>query len=196
MVTPIVRSRRMPRGARKAQRGFSLLEVMISMVILTVGLVSLLGVFGLALAATQTSQQDLIAKGLANEALESIMTARNSTQLAWDQVENVGYSNGIFLSGMQPINLPGTDGIYGTTDDSGIKQTLKDPGPDGIYGTSDDILIPLNGYQRQIQFSDVLDSSGNVVASLRGVTITVQYKATQSGMPKTYALNTYISQYR
>ena len=38
---------------------------MISMVILTVGLVSLLGVFGLAMAATQTSQQDMIAKQLA-----------------------------------------------------------------------------------------------------------------------------------
>ena len=49
-------------GARTHEEtGFSLIEVMLSMVILTVGLMSLLGVFGLAMASTQTSQQDMIA---------------------------------------------------------------------------------------------------------------------------------------
>jgi len=72
------------RGLHKPNdRGFSLIEVVISMAILTVGLVSLLGVFGLAMASTQTSQQDMIAKQLADEALESIITARNTTQLGW-----------------------------------------------------------------------------------------------------------------
>src|SRR5208282_2801440 len=41
------------RAQRPAERGFSLIEVMISMVVLTVGLISLLGVFGLAMASTQ-----------------------------------------------------------------------------------------------------------------------------------------------
>src|SRR5208282_3368198 len=78
-------------GARKqAESGFSLVEVMISMVILTVGLVSLLGVFGLAMASTQTSQQDMIAKQLANEAYESIVTARNTSQITWDDIQNTG----------------------------------------------------------------------------------------------------------
>ena len=51
---------------------------MISMVIMTVGLVSLLGVFGLAMASTQTSQQNGISKQLANEALEGVLTARET----------------------------------------------------------------------------------------------------------------------
>jgi Tfp pilus assembly protein PilV len=68
---------------------------MVSMVVLTVGLVTLLGVFGLAVATTQTSQEDLIAKGLADEALESIVTARNTSQLSWDQIQNVGTGNGV-----------------------------------------------------------------------------------------------------
>ena len=76
------------RARKQAESGFSLLEVMISMVILTVGLVSLLGVFGLAMATTQTSQQNMIAKQLANEAYESIVTARNSSQLSWSQIQN------------------------------------------------------------------------------------------------------------
>ena len=61
---------------------------MISMVILTVGLVSVLGVFGLAMASTQTSQVDMIAKQLANEAYESIVTARNTSQISWDAIQN------------------------------------------------------------------------------------------------------------
>ena len=69
-----------------AESGFSLIEVVISMAILTVGMVSLLGVFGLAMASTQTSEQDMIAKQLANEAYESlVVTARNTSQMNWDQ---------------------------------------------------------------------------------------------------------------
>ena len=73
----------------RRESGFSLIEVMISMAVLTVGMVSLLGVFGLAMASTQTSQQDMIAKQLANEALESIVTARNTSQISWDAIQNV-----------------------------------------------------------------------------------------------------------
>ncbi len=81
---------RFSRPTRTAQSGFSLIEVMISMVVLTIGLVSLLGVFGLAMASTQTSQQDMIAKQLADEQYESIVTARNTTQINWDQINNIG----------------------------------------------------------------------------------------------------------
>src|SRR5271167_1509654 len=70
--------------------GFSLIEVLVSMVILTTGLVSLLGVFGLAMSSTQTSQNALIAKQLANESYESIITARNTTQINWDDIQNTG----------------------------------------------------------------------------------------------------------
>ena len=81
------------RERNATESGFSLLEVVISMAILTVGLVSLLGVFGLAMASTQTSQQDMIAKQLANEAMESIVTARNTSQISWDDIQNVGSTN-------------------------------------------------------------------------------------------------------
>ncbi len=60
------------------------------MAVLTVGMVSLLGVFGLAMASTQTAQQDMIAKQLANEAYESIITARNTTQVTFDDIQNTG----------------------------------------------------------------------------------------------------------
>jgi len=197
MAAAIVRGTRISSRRRHAEGGFTLIEVMISMCVLTVGLVSLLGVFGLAMANTQTSQQDLIAKQLANESLDSIFTARNSSQLTWAQIANVGTGNGIFLTNMQPIYKAGADGIFGTADDvTAGEQTLQDPGPDGIFGTADDISIPLTGYHRQVQIQPVLDSNGNPISTLSSITITVQYSATQTGVTKTYVLNSYISPYR
>jgi prepilin-type N-terminal cleavage/methylation domain-containing protein len=193
-------------GPKHAERGFSLLEVIISMAILTVGLVSLLGVFGLAMASTMTSQEDMIAKQLANESYESIVTARNTSQISWDDIQNVGSTNcpnsgasscGIFLSNTNPIYNSGVDGIFGTSDDSAAgEETLKEPGADGIYGTSDDVQIPLTGFQRTIQISTTYDQNNNAIASLRGVTVTVQYYTSQTKLPKTYVLNSYISQFQ
>ena len=192
------------RVRKQAERGFSLLEVVISMAVLTVGLVSLLGVFGLAMASTQTSQQDMIAKQLANEALESVVTARNTSQIHWDDVQNVGApcsgsagTCGLFVTAATSIYKAGADGIFGTTDDSiAGMQTLTEPGPDGIFGTADDLSIPLTGYKRTILISPVVDSNNNVVSSLRGINITVQYSTTQTRLPKTYVLSSFISQYQ
>src|SRR5262249_31680216 len=127
----------------KSQRGFTLIETMVSMVILTIGSIGLLGVFGLAVKASQTSQQDMIARQLASEAIESIYTARNSSELAWSQIANIS-NGGIFTDGYTSIKCAGADGISGTADDascltssgatcpSGGVRCLTEPGPDGI----------------------------------------------------------------
>jgi prepilin-type N-terminal cleavage/methylation domain-containing protein len=206
MATSIVTRNKIVRANRKAEAGFSLLEVIISMTILTVGMVSLLGVFGLAMATTQTSQQDLIAKQLANEAYESIMTARNTSQMNWDNIQNVGSTNcpltnasscGIFLTGFQPMYNSGADGIFGTADDSAAgEETIQDPGPDGIFQTADDTFIPLTGYQRQITISPLYDSGGNLISTLRSTTVTVQYQTSQAQTKKTYSLNSFISEFQ
>jgi prepilin-type N-terminal cleavage/methylation domain-containing protein len=206
MVTSVSKRGGYSRAPKPAESGFSLLEVVISMAVLTVGLVSLLGVFGLAMASTQTSQQDMIAKQLANEALESIVTARNTSQMSWDSIQNVGSTNcpnsgtstcGIFLTGAQPIYNSGADGIFGTADDAAAgAETLREPGPDGIYGNSNDVIIPLTPYQRTIVFAPLYDAQGNLVTTLRGVTITMQYTTSQATLQKTYVLNSFISQFQ
>ncbi len=199
-------------GARNHEEiGFSLIEVMLSMVILTVGLISLLGVFGLAMASTQTTQQDMIAKQLANEAYESIVTARNTSQIDWDEIQNTTGTQyctdlpspcGIFVGSAttlqyQPIYNAGADGIFGTADDAAAgEETLREPGPDGTYGDADDIQIPLTTFQRAIQIAPVLDVNGDVEPSLRSVTITVEYQTPKSKLMKTYSLNSFISQYQ
>src|SRR5260370_5841268 len=95
--------------ARERQQGFTLVEVMILVVIVTVGLVSMLAVFGLSLAATQTAQEDMIAKQLASQTLESIFTARDTSQITWNQIQNVS-NGGIFVDGFTQILDPGPDG--------------------------------------------------------------------------------------
>jgi len=199
------------RARNQAESGFSLIEVMISMVILTVGLVSVLGVFGLAMASTQTSQLDMIAKQLANEAYESIVTARNTSQISWDAIQNSSGTQyctdtpspcGIFVGSAaspvyQSIYNSGADGIFGTADDANAgEETLEEPGPDGKYGDADDIKMPLTDFQRAIQITPLFDVNNNLVPTLRSVTITVQYTVPRTPLKKTYVLNSFISQYR
>ncbi len=183
---------------RRGEAGFSLVEVLISAVIMTVGLLTLLGVLGLAMAATQTAQQDMVARQLASEAMESIMTARDTAQISWASIQNVS-NGGIFVDNPQflPINQPGADGILGTADDAAAGAAfLTEPGPDGIVGTADDVKLGLTNYQRSIAIGNLVDANGNINPTLRSVTITVQYTVPQSSNPKQYVLTGFISQYR
>lgn len=169
---------------------------MFSIALMTIGLVALLGVFGLAMASTQTSLQNSISKQIADEAMEGILTARETQNLTWAQIANTG-AGGVFLSGFQPVDCAGVDGIIGTADDAACgPQILTLPGPDGIFGTADDIQMPLTNYQRQIAIAPALDQNGNPIPTLDTVTITVQYTNPQLKTTQNYILTTYISQYR
>ena len=181
-----------PKTKLGREHGFTLLEVLISMVVLTIGLVSLLGVFAVAMASTQSSQQDLIAKQLASEAMESIFTARDTSQLAWGLILNTS-NGGIFVDNppFQPINYPGADGIVGTADDAVAgPEMMSLPGKDGITGTADDVQMSLANYQRSIVITNVAGTT-----TLRTITITIQYN-TAKGLPKSYILTGNISAFR
>jgi prepilin-type N-terminal cleavage/methylation domain-containing protein len=184
------------------QQGFSLLECMISMVILMVGLLSLLSVFGLAMASTQTSQENNTAKQLANEAMEGILTARETANITWAQINNTG-SGGIFLPGFLPIDCAGVDGIIGTADDAACgAQTIELPGPNGVFAgncpaVGPDTCLPLTNFTRQIVISPVFPPGGGpAITTLRAVTITVQYTGAQIKIPRQYILSTFISPYQ
>jgi prepilin-type N-terminal cleavage/methylation domain-containing protein len=185
--------------SRKVSRGFSLIEVMISMALLTIGLLSLLGIFGYAMAATQGSQENNTAKLLADEAMEGILTARETSNINWTQINNTG-SGGIFLPGFLPIDCAGVDGIIGTADDAACgPQILEQPGPSGVYvGTCPpDACNNLSTFTRQILISPVVPAGGGPPSpTLRSVTITIQYTLPQFRVPKQYILTTFISPYR
>jgi prepilin-type N-terminal cleavage/methylation domain-containing protein len=188
------------------QSGFTLIECMISMVILTIGSVGLLGVFGLAVKANQASQSDLIARQLASETIEGIYTARNTAQISWPQIQNVS-NGGIFTDGLNPVKCAGADGILDTADDvscltasgatcpNGGVKCLTEPGPDGIMGTADDVILSLSNYQRQVLIQPLLDTAGNPIQTLNLVTVTIQYSTSSSPVAKTYVINEYVSAY-
>ena len=102
-----MRSSKSIRSRFKSDSGFTLIEVLISMFILTIGLLSLLGVFGLAMSGTMTAQEDRIAKQLAQDAYESIYTARDTANVPWVNENVSGGGTGIFVSGFQPIYQSG-----------------------------------------------------------------------------------------
>jgi hypothetical protein len=131
--------------------------------------------------------------------MESILTARETANVTWTQIQNTG-AGGIFLPGFLPINCPGVDGIIGTADDAACgPRVLEQPAPSGIYaGTCPpDTCTPLTTFQRQVQILPVLPAGGGPpIATLRQVTISIQYNTPQIKVPRNYVMNTFISQYR
>jgi hypothetical protein len=134
---------------------------------------------------------------LADEAMEGILTARETANISWAQINNTG-SGGIFLPGFLPIDCAGVDGLIGTADDAACgPQILEQPGPSGVYvGTCPpDVCNNLTNFTRQILISPVI-VGGQASPTLRQVTITIQYTLPQFNVPRQYVLNTYISPYR
>ena len=192
---------------RSDQRGFSLLEVMFAMVILAVGMLAVLASLGIAIGANATSQEDMIARQLASEAMESIFNARNTSQLGFTAINNTtAVPPGVFLPAALQPKCAGPDGILGTVDDVACKtaagvvcpnagiECLTEPGPDGIVGTADDVIISLANYTRTITITPLLEG-GTTVPTLVLVTITINYSVPNHSGAKSYVLEEEISSY-
>lgn len=179
----------MHRTGSRADRGFSMIEAVVAMGLLTVGLLSLAAVFTKSLALTSSAGADIIAKDKAFEAIESLLAARDAKLIVWADVNNTG-NGGKFVSGYQPVYNPGADGIIGTADDSGgALETIASPGPDQELGTSDDVQRSLGDYERQISITN--DSVSTT--TLRRIKVDVRYGT--GGMKKTYTVETLITSF-
>jgi len=178
-------------NTKTSERGFTLLETMIAILILSIGVLGLAALLGNGLAFLNGSQADFIAQEKAAEAIECVFTARDTQALTWAQIQNVG-SGGLFLSGAQPMLDPGPDGLVGTAADSGANpSTLIFPGPDGILGTADDIIMDLSntyGMTRTITISSIANED-----AVRQIQVTIAYRSGR--FQRTYTLTTFISQY-
>ncbi len=187
------------------QSGFSLIEVLIAMVVLTIGLLGVLATLEVAMAATETSQEDMLARQAASEAMESIFNARDTSQLGFAAINNVGTGSGIFVVGTSPLYCAGPDGIIGTADDTSCltasgavcpnpagtanaPECLTEPGPDGILGTADDKIVSLANFSRTITITSFSQT-------LQLVTITITYTVPNFGHTKTYTISEYVSYY-
>lgn len=176
------------------QSGFTLLEALIAIVILSFGILSLASVYAQGIQVASMTQFDYIAEKKAEEAVETIFAARDSKLLAWTNIRNVtgtgAGADGVFLVGPQPLLAAGADGLYGTSDDDPSTPTvvILGPGADKILGTADDQVMSLTNMKRTILIADVVGSSG-----LRQITITMTY--TVGSMTRNYVLVSYIAQF-
>ena len=178
--------------ARRSDAGFSLIEVMVAMGILTVGLLALVGVFAMAVTRMAASTPMLVAREKAREAIESVHAARDSGELKWDAVNNVS-GGGVFLDGAHPLTMPGNDGLVSTGDDEGIEKVHK-PGKNGLLGDGDDEVVALTSFTRQIVITPLnYDDGGGVNPNLRQVTVNIRYRV--EGAWRTYTMTTYVSSY-
>jgi len=172
----------------RSDGGFTVIEVLLACLLITIGLLALAGAIETGFGVVMTAQEDTIARQKAREALESVLTGRNTANISFSQIDNVGTGNGIFLTGFQPLYQPGADGIIGTADDAAEgMETITLPGPDGILGTADDIVQPLENYQRKIEITDL---SG----TLKQIKVTIQY-TTPSNLARSVVMVCYVSPY-
>ena len=92
--------------ADERQQGFALLETLIAIVVLMIGLLAVLATFAMAIGNTNSVQLDSIARQKATEALESIFTARQTSQITFAKIQNVGAGAGIFTRWIHSDDRP------------------------------------------------------------------------------------------
>lgn len=165
---------------RPAEEGFSLLEMVIAATLLMIGLLGVASAIGYAVVAGNHGRAITNTKLLAVSILEQMETLRNTGNLTFGQIANVGAVDNTgstnefvgFQPGFQQVSInPGPDGIFGTADD------LVDAGADGDFGTDDDFINPsfaVLGVTRQIQITSLSNT-------LKKVQVTIKY-STNSGI--------------
>lgn len=161
----------------KTEDGFTLIEAVIAIFILTIGLVGTVAAITYAIEFGRISRNVSGAKSVIVASIEEVETLRNAQRLNFRQIANVGAVDNTdatnpfdgFSTGYKPVSLaPGNDGVFGTDDD-----LSKSAGADGKFGTSDDVLdltLVRSGLQRQITIS-------NLSSSLKKIEVRVRYSS-------------------
>jgi type II secretory pathway pseudopilin PulG len=174
----------------RRQKGFTILETVVAMMVLAFGVLSLVSVYTQGLKVSNRTQIQYIAQQKAQEAMETIFTSRDTHILTWAQIANVS-QGGVFLDGPQPLLAPGPDGLVGTADDdtNNPNTITTGPGADGVLGTADDTKINLNPWMTRT----ILITPVNGTANLNSVTITINY--TYEGQTGQFQLVCLVSAY-
>jgi prepilin-type N-terminal cleavage/methylation domain-containing protein len=179
----------------RQQRGFTMIEALISIAVLSFGVLSLAAVYAQGIYYASLTQYDYVAEKKAEQAVEAIFTARDNQTLSWAQIQNTA-SGGVFVPGPQPMLQPGPDGLVGTALDGGSPDEFIVIGPNaaGQIGTATDQTVDLNPWMtRTIDIEPVLDTAGNNEPNLRQITVTINYHV--GSMQRTHTLISYISSF-
>jgi type II secretory pathway pseudopilin PulG len=167
---------------KQEQAGFSLVETVFAIGVLSVAALGMAGIFTQGMQKTANSPAELIATQKAAEAIESVFSARDSHSITWAQLRNQ-VDGGVFNNGPKPLTTDGPDGVLDTADDGPV-ESVKLPGVDQRMNTADDVTKTLSDFTREIKIADVSDE-------LRSVTVTITYKA--GATTRSYTLTVLIS---
>jgi type II secretory pathway pseudopilin PulG len=176
------------------QRGFSYIDVMISITIFMVGILAMSGALLANRMRSQIIENQLIAKQLILSSLESVLAAKelkpNEEVTGWDTVGNIGsnpiqdINRGVFETGFRPVRQsPGEDGIIGTADDACVGT--------GGCGTNNSPVI--NGFERKIEITDISSVDYTTIRQ-RNVKIIIRYQA--NGRVLEESIKTIITDYK
>lgn len=161
-------------GPGRGEQGFSFVEVLVAMGLLTAGLLPLVALFTMGVQRITASTPMLMAREKAREAIESVHAARDTGTASWASIQNVT-GGGRFLNGHQAIKHPGNDGLVNTSDDGAIE-------------------LPVAEYTREIAITPLVSEvTGVTDPNLRQVRVTVRYKV--YGAWRDYVMITYVSSY-
>jgi prepilin-type N-terminal cleavage/methylation domain-containing protein len=168
------------------ESGFTLIETMIAMLVLTVGALGMAATFLQGMRLAGSSPAELVATQKAAEAIESVFSARDSHTVSWAQLRNRA-DGGIFENDATPILTAGEDGVVNTGDSGEVPETVELPGMDQNLATTEDNRIEdLSSFTREIDIEEIS-------TVLRSITVTITYKA--GGTTQTYRVVSYISSY-
>lgn len=178
------KSMRLTNKSKRRQSGFTLLEAIISIAVLSFGVLSLAAIYAQGAYYSAAAQFDYIAEKKAEQAVEAMFTARDIQSLTWANIQNVS-QGGVFVDGPSKILLPGPDGLVGTVNDLGSA--------DETVITSTGGTLDLNPFMTRTIAITPVTVAGVTEVALRQVTVTITY--TLGSHKRTYTLVSYISSY-
>ena len=159
------------RKSNRSTGGFTMLEMCVALLVLTIGLLGVASAISYALMATNRGRGLTNSKMLVVSILEQMETLRDTGQLHFNEISNTQAAGSTFTgfpSTFQPVStMPGPDGVFGTADD------LIDAGTDRIYNTADDFTNPAlarPGVTRQILISTLPNND-----YLKKIQVTLRY---------------------
>ncbi len=168
------------------EKGFTFIEIIISILIMTIGLLATLSAISVGVIRARDSEQRNIARQLTNAAVESIFATRDLLQvdeslrpenpLRWDAVANntTATPQGIFLTGYNPIRRDsGKDQIEGTADDA--CPAAANCVVTGYTNSSE--VIP--GFEREIIITNIAEPLTTTVYRRR-IVVNVRYSTGQA----------------
>lgn len=154
------------RAERQSEGGFSLLEMIVAIMIVTIGLLSVAAAISYALLVSNRGRGVTNSKMLAVSMLEQMETLRDTGQLHFSEISNSQVSNSSFTgfpSDFRPVStVPGPDGVFGTADD------LKIQNSDGTW--IDNLALARPNVSRRIEISTLPDND-----YLKKIVVTIRY---------------------